>query len=365
MRNKIFLKKILLTVLLINCFSIAAQNKNLYAGIEVGSKGVKMTVLDVDNIKRGKYEIKDFWTENIGISKGISVDGKLAKNDITAAVNSVKANYLKIKNEYGVLDENIFLVGSSGVAMASNTDELVTEIKLKINKTLNFIDANQEAKMLLKGSIPPVDYRESMVLDIGGGNTKGGFVEFVDSEDGKLVFFPVNFNYGTVTLTEEILEYQKSSLTTLDYHELQFSYLPKLRKQVKEMYNSEPRALTKENIYMSGGAVWAFYTLYMDSNPKKNFNSFSIKDVLMYDALIKNNFDRFEALAKKDKKVATVLKVYSQEYLISASNLFLVCLEDIPNIKDKNLYFSKQGQIAWLVSYVVEKSNRIKDKWKF
>jgi exopolyphosphatase/pppGpp-phosphohydrolase len=345
-----------------NTINLVAQDKSLYAGIEIGSKGVKMTVLDVDNIKRGKYEVKSFWTDNIGISKGISVNGKLASDDIERAVKSVAENYFKIKNEFGVLDKNIYIVGSSGVAMASNTEELINEIKLEINKDLDFIDPNEEAKMLLKGSIPPVDYKNSMVLDIGGGNTKGGYVE---PKNNNLVFFPVSLKYGTVTLTEEILKFQKISLTTSNYNEIQFIFLPKLRKQVKEMYNSGPNALDKENIYMSGGAVWAFYTLYMNSNPSDNYNSFRLRDVLEYDGIVKNNFRYFEKLAEKDKKVATVLKVYSQKYLISASNLFLVCLEDIPDINEKQLFYSKQGQIAWLVSYVVEKSNRIKDKWKF
>ncbi|WP_067146612.1 Ppx/GppA phosphatase family protein [Pseudotamlana agarivorans] len=357
MYKKSFLNKIIVTVFFFSCLSLTAQNKDFYAGMEIGSKGIKMTVLDIDNIKKGRYEIIDFWTDNVGIAKGISINGEIKQQDIELAVKSIKDNYLKIKNEFGVIDENIFLVGSSGVAMASNTEDLIDMIEFEINKKLYFIDASEEARMLLRGSIPPVDYEDSMVLDIGGGNTKGGFIDEINDN---LVFFPINFNYGTVTLTEEILEYQKESLTTADYNEIQFSYLPKLRQQVRDMYNSRPKALEKQNVYMSGGAVWAFYTLYMNSNPEKNYNSFKLGDVIRYDAIVKNDFRYFERLAKHDKNVAIVLKVYSQKYLISASNLFLVCLEEIPNIEEKELYFSKQGQIAWLVSYVVENSKKIK-----
>ena len=41
-----------------------------------------------------------------------------------------KKNYLKIKNEYNVTEDNIFIVGSSGVAMAKNTQELIDKVKL-------------------------------------------------------------------------------------------------------------------------------------------------------------------------------------------------------------------------------------------
>jgi hypothetical protein len=110
---------------------------------------------------------------------------------------------------------------------------------------------------------------------------------------------------------------------------------------------------------MSGGAVWAFYTL-SNGAAKETFNKFNLEDVLNYDAVLKNNFRIFEELAKTDKDVERVLKTYSQKYLISASNILLVCLEAIPDINDKKLYFAKEGQIAWLVSYIADRSKKVK-----
>jgi hypothetical protein len=52
------------------------QGSNIYGGIEIGSKGIKMSVLEVDNIK-GDYTVKSFWTENIGTPD--CKDGNLAK----------------------------------------------------------------------------------------------------------------------------------------------------------------------------------------------------------------------------------------------------------------------------------------------
>jgi hypothetical protein len=54
------------------CTSIYSDAKsNIYGGIEIGSKGIKMSVLEVGNIKKGDYTVKSFWTENIGIIKGL------------------------------------------------------------------------------------------------------------------------------------------------------------------------------------------------------------------------------------------------------------------------------------------------------
>ncbi|WP_134389115.1 Ppx/GppA phosphatase family protein [Flavobacterium psychrophilum] len=352
------------TLLNIVIFSFFFQNlsfsqetpENLFAGIEIGSKGIKMSVLDVKNIRRGDFEIKSYWSENIGIAKGIAIDGNLAKEDIDKAAATVLSNYIKIKNDFKVTDENIFIVGSSGVAMANNTQELIDKVKLSINKNLDFIDAQTEGKMLLKGCVPPSDYKDSIILDIGGGNTKGGYIDVRNNDT--FVFFPLSVNYGTITLTEAVIKKTRKDDIS-EYNDKSFGFLPTLRDQVNAMYNASPVALEKDKIFMSGGAVWAFYTLY-NGVAKENFNKFNLEDVLNYDAVLKNNFRKFEELAKTDKDVEKVLKTYSQKHLISGSNILLVCLEAIPKVNSKKLYFAKEGQIAWLVSYIADRSKKIK-----
>ncbi|WP_395048010.1 exopolyphosphatase [Flavobacterium sp.] len=355
------IRKILLSSFVLLCFfqnSLFSQEitENLFAGIEIGSKGIKMSVLDVKNIKRGDFVIKSYWSENVGIAKGIAIDGNLAKEDIDKAAAVVYSNYIKIKNEFKVSEDNIFLVGSSGVAMAKNTQELIDKVKLSTNKNLDFIDAQTEGKMLLKGCVPPSDYKDSMILDIGGGNTKGGYIDVRNND--AFVFFPLSVSYGTITLTEAVIKKTRKDDIS-EYNEKSFGFLPTLRDQINAMYGTSPVALEKEKVFMSGGAVWAFYTLY-NGAAKETFNQFNLEDVLNYDAVLKNNFKKFEELAKTDKDVDRVLKTYSQKYLISGSNILLVCLEAIPGINDKKLYFAKEGQIAWLVSYIADRSKKIK-----
>lgn len=350
-------KKLLLFTFLFLCSAVIySQDTGTFAGIEIGAKGIKMTVIDVTNIKRGDFTIKSYWSENVGIAKGIAIDGNLAKEDIEKSASVVLANYKKIRDEIKVPDENIFIVGSSGVAMAKNTQELIDKIKLTTKKEVEFITPQLEGKMLLKGCVPPSDYKDSMVLDIGGGNTKGGYIDVKNNDN--FVFFPLSVAYGTITLTEAVIKKTRKD-DIPEYNEKLFGFLPTLRDQIKAMYNTSPVALEKEKIFMSGGAVWAFYTLY-NGAAKETFNEFKLEDVLYYDAVLKNNFKRFEELAKTDKEAEKVLKTYSQKYLISGSNLLLVSLEAIPDINSKKLYFAKEGQIAWLVSYVADRSKKIK-----
>ena len=240
MKNKYFLKFYFLLFILLISFGAFAQ-KSLYAGIEIGSKGIKISVIDVNNIKKGDYDILAYWTENVGIAKGIAIDGNLAEEDINKAAVVVFENLVKIRNKYSVDDENIYIVGSSGVALAQNKQALIDKVKAVTNKDLEYITAETEGKMLLKGSIPPSDYQDAIVLDIGGGNTKGGYVDVLNGN--KFEFFPLKLDYGTITLTEAINKTIVIPRETNDmavYREKSFEYVPLLRDKIQEMLRTRP-----------------------------------------------------------------------------------------------------------------------------
>lgn len=363
MQNKNLFK---ITFIIINLFfcTDSFSQKNLFGGIEIGSKGIKISVIDINNIKKGDFDIVSFWTENIGIAKGISIDGCLAEEDINIAGFKVQENLNILRNKFSVNDENIFIVGSSGVALANNTQSLIDKIKVLTGKDLDFITADTEGKMLLKGSIPPSEYKDAIMLDIGGGNTKGGYVDV--QNDNKFEFFPLTLDYGTITLTEAI---KKTILIPRDlkdlsvYKEKSFSYAPLLRSKIKAMLDSRPQSLQKKKIYFSGGALWAFTTLYYNTENDDNFVEINLEDIINYDAILKNNFIKYENLAKNSKQVDKVLNTYSQKHLISGNNILIACLESIPDLKSKKIYFAKEGQIAWLVSYVVDRSKKIKNNF--
>lgn len=363
-QNKCFLKSLFFLSIFFHSFGIFAQ-KSLYAGIEIGSKGIKFSVIDVNNIKKGDYNIIEYWTENVGIAKGISIDGNLAEEDINKAGSVVVENFAKIKKKYSVADENIFIVASSGVALAHNQKALSDKIKFLTNKELDFISAESEGKMLLKGAIPPIDYQDAIVLDIGGGNTKGGYVSVLN--DNKFEFFPLKLDYGTITLTEAINKtiVMQNELNNMSaFRNKSFEYEPILREKIKEMLYTKPVSLQKKKIYLSGGAVWAFVTLYYNNNKSNDhFVSLKMEDIENYDAILKNNFVTYENLAKSSKDADKVINTYSQKHLISGNNILIASLQSIPDLKSKKIYFAREGQIAWLVSYVVDRSKKIKNNF--
>lgn len=353
MKNILSKKACLFLFLLLTSFTVNSQT--LYGGIEIGSKGIKMTIINVKNAKKGLYEIKESWTENAGIATGISINGNLAQSDMEIATDIVLKNYKIMLEHSKIKNENIFIVASSGVGMAKNTDELIAIIKAKTDKDLPIITSQQEGKMLFEGCVPPKKYLNSMILDIGSGNTKGGYVNPFNG--GNNIFFPLSLNIGTITLTEKINKKEKKVSIT-EFNEQSFEYLPVLRNDFAKMYAGGLESLRKENVYLSGGAVWAFYTLFNEGKPPlENFTLINFEDIITNKNVIENNFSKIKALSITNTEMKKVLEVYSQEQLISANNILICMLENIPNIQNKKIYFARQGQVAWLISYIINKAN--------
>ncbi len=288
---------------LVLTYSAQAQ---LYGGIEIGSKGIKMTVLDVENLKRNTYDVKEFWTENVGIAAGIGIEGALLQEDIEKAGAVVYTNYKKMLNDYKIEDKNIFIVASSGVGLANNTNDLVVKIKTLTNKKIEIISSSLEAKLLLRGCIPPKNYLNSVIIDIGGGNTKGGYAKDIN---GSSVFFPISCDLGTVTLTE-IINKKCKQKTVFEFNENLFDYLPTIRESFKKMYTSRAESQDKSNIYISGGAAWAFYTLLTGLKAEENFTQIQYDDILAIRTIAENNYQRFVTNAESNVEMQKVLNLH-------------------------------------------------------
>jgi len=340
----------------INSFS----QKNLYAGIEIGRRAIKTSVLDVDNIKKADYKILYFSNERISLADHVTATGEFPQEDIEKISSIIAEQLKKIREEFKITEGNIFIVAAPVFTSARNIDILRNKITTLTNKSFDIINVDEEAKILVKGAIPPVDYANALLLDIGAQTTKGGYID--ELKDNRLEFIPLELDFGTMTLTDAVKktvlnQSQVNDMST--YQEKSFEFNSVLRKKIKEMLDANPLLLKKEKIYLSGGAVWAFATLYFNENVKDHYISFNLDDVINYDAILKNNFIKYTSLSKTDKEAARVLSTYDQKYLISANNILSNFLESIPNVASKKIYFVKDGQVTWLMSYIADRSKKV------
>lgn len=341
-------------LILVIFFTSNAIAQNQYAGIEIGGKGLKTFIIDARSIEKGIWVIDKYWFENINILSGIVTTGSLSTTDIETTSKQVLTAYNQLINQYKIDKEKIYIVISSGVSVAKNTNQFAKKIQEEVCIQPHIITSDIESKLLFKGCIPPKYYKESMIMDIGSGNTKGGFIE---TESGKSTFYDFNMDLGTMSFSNLI--YKKYTTFKIpDFINLVKEYEPKLNADVKEMYENHAITSGKKKIYASGGSVWAFFTIFNNDDSRNNLIEFKLEDVYKYDDVLRNDFDTYKALALKNPEIARVFKTFTHENLIASNAILIATLSNIKKIESKKLYFAKQPEISWVVSFI---SDTMKD----
>ena len=161
-----------------NSARLQYNNSSLYSGIEVGSKGVKMSLLEV-----GK-NAKNNGSFNVLKDTSVNTDFISFSSPTFQATLSGLCNLYDIASkEYSIESDKIFTVISSGVQMQAQKEQkndwinrLIDSFKLKIKepqRRVEVIDLLQEARLSHLGIVPDSRRFSTFLIDIGSCNTKG------------------------------------------------------------------------------------------------------------------------------------------------------------------------------------------------
>ena len=262
------------------CGLAASGQEVAFGGIELASSSVKgltfvfqpgtdaavQGAARPDRMKRLQYAERN--ASFISMKDGCKLNERgmalLVKN--TAEVVSELRDGAKAKN-LGTLQ--LFVVGSSGLGAVCNTDEIVAKVQAATGLCPEFISASDEAKYTL-GFVLPRDRYRSLIIDISGGNTLGGY--YVNTRGAAWPpreWHGFEMKYGSRTLKDKALALLKSvqadgkanAVPAMDYYQavdvvLHQSVLPEL-EQIKE----ENSGLENfGQLYMVGGVIWATST---------------------------------------------------------------------------------------------------------
>lgn len=353
--KKLFFVPMMLLLIVTSAFA------EKFGGIEIGGKGVKIAVINIINVDEGQFKIEKDWTVNTAVTKNISHSKVLAKEDIDATASTVNTQYERLKVDFGLNAEHIFIVGSSGVALASNTNDLSDKVKSLTGELMVFIDAETEGKLVTKGGVPAKRYDNSFVWDIGGGNSKGGYV----IKSGPYYdFIPVSVDYGCVTLTEKINKlYNPADFDEFRRGLRQYN-MDTLRPQIiKRKFDNKPAAKRKQNFYALGGGSWMFTALmfpekFLKGQNDENYIPFTFADVSrFYDIMTKGDVNEFldKQAAKNPEIVEIVRNAYSDEAITVGATLLYDTMNENSYKDDKlKCYFVRNGQVAWIIAYTVD-----------
>src|SRR6187402_2953233 len=283
-----------------NSLKLKYNNSTVYTGIEVGSKGVKMSMVEI-----GK-NAQSNGTFNILKDTSVNTDF-ISFNEATfsATLNALCGLYATARKYYNIPASRIFTAVSSGVKMQAEKDkktelikELIDSFKIKIkdkSKKVAVIDVKQEATLSHLGIVPESRRYSTFLIDIGSGNTKGGYFPNGNTKD----FYLFQLNWGTKSTSnaaEKRLEEDKS----MGNYQKQLTRVLSQAENADIIYavNASGAYPLSDYIAFSGGAAWAVANLM---HPE-----------LVDNAVISVTFDE---VVKFYEKIYTNYASYSQENL--------------------------------------------------
>ena len=355
-------------------FKLKFKRSSVYSGIEVGSKGVKMSILEI-----GK-DAQNNGTFNTLKDTSINTDFiSFNETSFFATLNALSILFVKSMDEYKIPSENIYTVISSGVVGQAQKDSkllfvqtLVDSFKLRIKEPVRnvaLVDVQEEARLSHLGIVPEAKRYSTFLIDIGSGNTKGGYFPNGNTKDLRLF----ELTWGTKSIangTEKRLEDDKS--------------LANYKKQLYRVLEGAPSAEVvyavnvsgaynmSDNIAFSGGIAWSVATLiypeFVDNpvvpvtydevvkfSEKLYENYLSFDEAKLGASIIDNSIDK-KAMEAEIKRVH---KVFDQKSLMAGTGLLLKIMRQFEGIYEKKQFFLvKNGQVGWISAYVDQHINK-------
>ncbi|CAN5117919.1 exopolyphosphatase [soil metagenome] len=343
-------------------------NSSVYAGIEIGSKGVKMSLLE---IARNSKKIGSF---NILKDTSVNTDF-ITFNDasFSATLTSVCNFYAAAFLNYNIPTEHIFTVVSSGVKIQAEKDNKLTwinrladSIRFKMKepkRAVDVVDVLQEARLSHLGIIPESKRYTTFLIDIGSGNTKGGYFPNGNTKDLKLF----QLSWGTksaANATEKRCDGDKSIANFSK--QLGRVISGPVNTEVIYTINESGAYNMSDNIAFSGGISWSVATLLLPELTDNAVVSVTYDDVAKFSEKLSTNYKNFSdsAIVKsiKDntldkvaiaKEVKRVHQVFDQKSLLAGTALLLKIMRQFEGIYEKKqFYLIKNGQVGWISAYV-------------
>lgn len=356
-------------------FSLAAQNSlkpkysnsNIYSGIEVGSKGVKLSVIEI-----GK-NAKSSGAFNILKDTSVNTDFiSFTDPTFSATLSGFIDLYNKATKEYNVPSRRVFTVISSGVKMQAEKDNKMDQVNKLIDafkaaagepdRKVEVVDVEKEAKLSHLGIVPEARRYSTFLIDIGSGNTKGGFFPYGNKDYFKLF----TLNWGTKSTANATEKRLDGDITLTNYsRQLQRVLAGAENSEIIYAVNASGAYPLSDNIAVSGGIAWAVATLTHPELLDNSVISVSYDEVKAFSEKLYTSFDAVTAknltaaISKPaDKEAAAnainqVLKVFDQKALMAGTGLLLKIMRQFESVfETKHFYLVKNGQVGWVSAYV-------------
>lgn len=355
---------IAVTLLIITVQSFAQTPKYVgyRGGFDIGSQGVKLSVIGFyfQNNKL-RYKLVYDRQETVGLIKGMETNGgKVRPADIQEAIAFVQEMMEDAKSAYKLTNKDFVIYASSGVNIAPNIGDLDALAQKNLGMRVNInMPAKAEATYGARAGLAREDFDSAILVDVGGGNTKGGILQKYVGADGRerYTFKSYNIEFGARRLSERILK-RTSGFDAYNQDlkkMIEDSIAPLIRSSLND--NPEIRSATRNIIYTTGGVSYQFITWLVPEKIQEEIIEFKYDDLLSFYNMLQtpDGWAEFEArkfdnikdvklkeLMVRDHDKATK-KVYNRDACLAGISLVLQAVKEIGNPDRKTFYFTRDA----------------------
>jgi hypothetical protein len=264
-------------------------------------------------------------------------------------------------------------VVSSGIKIQADKEnnqamitQLITQFKSAINepeRNMPVIDVFEEARLSHLGIVPESRRYNTFLIDIGSGNTKGGYFPMGNTKELKL--FQLGWGTkSTANATEKRCEEDKS----ISNFSKQLGRVLQAAENTEIIYavNESGAYPMSDNIAFSGGIAWSLanlvypelidnpvvpvtYVELLNFNERLYRNYASVSDSAILKTISGDGMDK-TAIGKEIRRVN---QVFDQKALMAGTGLLLKIMRQFEGIYEKKQFFLvKNGQVGWISAYV-------------
>ena len=349
-------------------FKTKYVNSAIYTGIEVGSKGVKLSIVEIG---KGAQEQGAF---NILKDSSVNTDFiSFTPATFTATLNGLEGLYNAALEKYNIPAGSLYTVISSGVKTEAEklqkTDMvqmLIDSFRLRINdpkRMVEVVSVVDEARLSHLGIVPDSRRYNTFLIDIGSGNTKGGFFPSGNTKDFKLFQVP----WGTKSTANAAEKKLGEDNTLLNFNRQMYKVLQQAENaDIVYAVNASGGYPLSDNIAFSGGIAWAVATLIRPDMIDNAVISVSFDEVVKFSDKLYSNYaslkddvllmsikENTKTKAAWAKEIQRIHSVFDQRSLMSGTGLLIKIMRQFSSIyESKEFYLVKNGQVGWISAYV-------------
>lgn len=339
---------------------------DLYAGVEIGAKGIKLSVIEV-KLTNGENDY------NLRLDTSINTDAAaLSYQSEKETFDAITVFYNIIRKRFYIPSSKTHIVISSGLkqdldkynkveyfANIVRPKDLDPQIKIR------YVTADEEAQLSFKGIVPQTNRLTANQLDVGSGNTKGGYI------NANRTFIPVTFPLGTKSFQRLIESRSEGTLSVEDFRLAAEKMLAdSLGRVMVNQFVNKKDFKSRDIVYLSGGIVWAIASLMHPELIRQNHVELTQQDIAQFRNLVYTGYDNLvkpdlhkmmnaEDAASSHANIKRVVNTYDQKALLSGAILLDELIQQVNTINpNKKFIFPRYAYVGWISGYIIDKTSK-------